>query len=156
VWESSEVAAVRFASGIVLALSGLLLVGCVSADEQRAQDMSADQQRCAASGFQPGTSAMAECMDTAAASRAADKDRDAFNRAQRDQLQAQRDADERARDDAQAQKNRDDFQRDFQRLQAGGSIVPDDRDDDTNRPTAAQIPGMVCDGTGDDATCDAR
>lgn len=150
----------RLPLGAALLCGVLLLAGCVSPEEQRAQDMASDQQNCAGLGFTPGSAAMAKCMSTAAASRAADKDRDAYNQAQRDRLQAEEDAAERARDDAQAQKNRDDFDREFQQLQQQAAQVGrpsgDMGDDGFNRPTAAAIPGMVCTGTGMDASCDAR
>lgn len=55
------------------------------------------------------------------------------------------------------QKNRDDFDRNFRQLSAeADAIGRPSSDDGFNAPTASQIPGMVCDGTGADATCDAR
>ena len=144
----------------IVALSILALAGCVSPEDQRAQDIATDSDRCQSAGFAPGSDAMARCMSSAAATRSADKDREAFQEAQRQQQQAQRqqqEAAEKARDDEWAQRNRDEFQRDYRELSAkADAIGQPSSDNDFNPPTASRIPGMVCDGTGEDAACDAR
>ncbi len=145
---------------LILAFVAMAFAGCQSPDEQRAQDASSDSAQCQSLGFTPGTDAMARCMSSAAATRSADKDRAAFEDAQRRQQQAQQqqqaDA-QKAQDDAWAQKNRDDFDRNFRQLSAeADAIGRPSSDDGFNPPTASRIPGMVCDGTGADAACDAR
>ncbi|MBB4242097.1 MULTISPECIES: hypothetical protein [Rhizobium] len=54
-----------------------LLASCKTAEQQRAIDMANDNKQCQAQGFAPGSQALAECMDTAAQSRAADQTRQA-------------------------------------------------------------------------------
>lgn len=134
---------------VSVALLCLAISGCdstwemVSADEQRARDMAEDSQRCQAAGFQAGSRAMADCMNTAAATRTADKNRDARNQIQQASLQQQdaAGAARRAADDAATQRRRDEFQRDFQRLgnqaDAVGTIGSDSGDDVMGRGTAA-------------------
>ena len=132
----------------------------MSPEDQRAQDIATDSDRCQSAGFAPGSDAMARCMSSAAATRSADKDREAFQEAQRKQQQAQQQqqaAAQKAQDDDWAQKNREDFDRNYRQLSAeADAIGRPSSDDDFNAPTASRIPGMVCDGTGEDAACDAR
>lgn len=63
-------------TGILFAL--LTLSGCKTPEQQRAIDLRNDANRCAAAGFQPGSDAMASCMNTAARTRTADENRDAW------------------------------------------------------------------------------
>lgn len=106
---------------------------------------------------------MARCMNTAAATRTADQNRAAYTQVQQDQIkqqQQQQDAANRARDDAQAQRDRGEFQKNYKALSdqadAFGKGGSNNDGDATNPPTASQIPDMVCEGSGDNAICDAR
>lgn len=91
----------RVTGGLGLAAAGLMLAalsGCSGDSMQR------DAQRCAAAGFVPGTTPMAQCMDTAAATRANDDwvGQRRFQQSQ-DQLRMQQDsidARNRAQEDA--------------------------------------------------------
>ncbi|MGU3416669.1 hypothetical protein [Enterobacter bugandensis] len=56
----------------------LILSGCVSPDQQRAIDLQNDAKKCAATGFKPGSEAMARCMSTAAQMRANDEEREVW------------------------------------------------------------------------------
>ena len=62
-------------SALLTLLGVLALIACTSPEEQRAED----QSRCSGYGFQPGTTAFAQCMMTADMRRdakaQADKDR---------------------------------------------------------------------------------
>ncbi|MBP0580510.1 hypothetical protein J8I29_14395 [Labrys sp. LIt4] len=63
---------------VLIVLGALsLLAGCKTDEQQRAIDMRNDNRLCQAQGFAPGSQALAECMNTAAQSRAADKARQA-------------------------------------------------------------------------------
>lgn len=123
---------------IFVAAACMSLAGCVSPEQQRGEDLALDSNRCASLGFQPGSSQMAQCMDTAAATRATDKNRN--DRA----LQAQQDriADDNARTTA-------DFNDRLRRSQNETSPA-------SSLPSAAGISGMQCSGSGDDQSCDAR
>ncbi|MFC4623957.1 hypothetical protein ACFO1V_01715 [Daeguia caeni] len=63
-------------AGLTLVLGGLV-AGCVSSEEQRAMDMARDRDYCLSLGFPTGSSALAECMATASASREAERNRQA-------------------------------------------------------------------------------
>lgn len=151
------------------------LAGCVTAEEQRGQNLAIDNRNCAASGFAPGSQAMAQCMATASAARSADQDRQAQWQAQQQAMQAQRDRDQAARDardrqiaDQEARNRENRIRATMSQPQPGipaiqpVEIKPKDldpmgtRNDDAQPPTASRIPGMNCTGTGDEATCDAR
>ena len=150
----------------------LCLAGCVTPEEQRARNLTIDNRNCAASGFAPGSDAMANCMATASAARTADQDRQAAWQAQQRAVQAQRDRDQAALDarnrrmDDQAARDREASVRATMNQPRPGipTIRPKDldpmgagNDDDNGQPpTASRIPGMNCTGSGDDATCDAR
>ncbi|EPA1042888.1 hypothetical protein ACQZWC_004600 [Enterobacter bugandensis] len=63
----------------------LVLAGCVSPEQQRAMDLQSDANQCAATGFKPGSEAMARCMRTAAQMRINDEDREARIQQQQDE-----------------------------------------------------------------------
>ncbi|RDJ25452.1 hypothetical protein DWF00_15340 [Bosea caraganae] len=58
-----------------LIATALVLTGCVSPEGQRRRDLIAESQQCQNLGFAAGSPELAQCMDTAAASRSADADR---------------------------------------------------------------------------------
>ncbi|MDX3927211.1 MAG: hypothetical protein QHC90_15590 [Shinella sp.] len=134
------------------------LSACQTPEEQRTQDLQDDRRNCEAAGFAPGSNAMANCMDTAAAARSADKDRQAMADRQRQTEQAQRDADW----DRQVQQTRDQTRADADAWRSGTgpyanqSFGTSGGNSDTTMPSAAGIDGMECTGTGDDAVCNAR
>ncbi|OHV77044.1 hypothetical protein LCM4573_09685 [Rhizobium sp. LCM 4573] len=136
------------------AVLAVALAACRSPEEQRARDLQNDAQGCAAAGFTPGSNAMANCMNTAAAARSADKDRQA---AAERQQQARQTADDAAWD-RRVQKIRDDTRADADAWSSGTgryASAPSNDDDDT-MPSAAGLDGMECVGTGPDSACNAR
>lgn len=131
----------------------LTLSGCQTPEEQRAQDLQNDAQHCAAAGFSTGSNAMANCMDTAAAARSADKDRQAAAQLQQ---QAKRAADDAAWD-RRVQQIRNDTRADADAWSSGtGRYSNSAGNDDNTLPSAAGVNGMECVGTGADAACNAR
>ena len=146
----------RIAFGLFVSL--LLLAGCQTPEEQRAAELSADNSRCASLGFAAGSTAMADCMETAAANRQADRDRELQRQAmqvQRDKDDAEQQARQRQIDDQAAQDRYERIQREMNKpLPTGFGMNSDDSNDQP--PTASRIPGMSCTGSGDDAACDAR
>lgn len=90
-----------FFVGAEMLIMALLLSGCVSPDEQRAINLQNDANKCAATGFKPGSEAMARCMSTAAQMRANDEEREAWIQQQRNdewnrqQRQLEKDTDAR-------------------------------------------------------------
>ena len=161
---------------LILVGLAFCLAGCVTAEEQRARNLALDNRNCAASGFAPGSEAMAQCMATASSARSADQDRQAQWQAQQQAMQAQRERDQAARDahnrqiaDQEARDRENRIRATMNRPQPGiptiqpVEIKPKDLDPmgtgnggDAQPPTASRIPGMNCTGTGDEATCDAR
>jgi hypothetical protein len=149
-------------AAILIAL-GVGLSSCVTDEEQRGRDLALDRNRCSGLGFQPGSQALAQCMDTASANRAADQDRQAAawrqDQARQARAQADADADRRARQaDADAKRQADIDAWGRQRQRDRDAIMPTQppAPDAGPLPSAARIPGMQCSGTGDDASCDAR
>ena len=63
----------------------LILSGCVSPEQQRAIDLQNDANNCAATGFKPGSEAMARCMRTASQMRINDENREASIQQQQDE-----------------------------------------------------------------------
>lgn len=145
---------------IVPACLGLVLAGC--APQPRVDPIVEDTNSCAAAGFAPGSPEMASCLRTAANSRQQEANRQARadeSQARRDEAAKQRQAAEDAADqaawDRRTQQSRDEAAALMSGQQTGFAVPEDDGDDDFNRPTAAGIPGMECEGVGADASCDA-
>jgi hypothetical protein len=118
-----------------------LMIGVCQADEQeRGKDLVLDKSRCVSLGFAPGSTALAQCMRTAAAARADDKQRNAKALAATN-----------ARIEAENAQRAAEFNRKMQEDQAGAFAPPA-----STLPSAAAIPGMQCSGSGDDQSCDAQ
>jgi hypothetical protein len=70
-------------SGVMIAT--LTLAGCVSPEQQRAINLQNDANKCADTGFKPGSEAMARCMNTAAQMRMNEENREALIYQQREE-----------------------------------------------------------------------
>lgn len=104
---------------IIVGVAAFGLLGCVSAEEQRAMDL----QRCGGFGFAPGSDGMANCLLSVTQQREAEAaaERRAFeqNRLISDQRNREREVAERSRRDAADEARRDDFMKSFNAAPAG-------------------------------------
>ena len=145
--------------GALIACAGLgaMLVGCVSPEEQRA----ADQQQCVGFGFAPRTESFANCMLKVSQQRQAEAAAQQRQQQRLDAAAAEREKQRQAEQDAANRAASDKSYQDWLTLSGHGpealpSMAPDAEADEWQPPTASRIPGMVCDGEGADAACDAR
>lgn len=122
---------------LAMAVVAVSLSACVSSEDGRGRDLALDSTRCANLGFAVGSSEMADCMDTAAATRAVDQDRNARALAATN-----------ARIQADDERRSADFQAKMRSGTPASSPYP--------MPSAAGIPGMQCSGSGDDQACNAQ
>ena len=142
----------------VVILSGIAvgLAGCVSPEEQRA----ADQQQCAGFGFTPGTDAFASCMLKITQQRQAEIAAQQRQQQRLDAVAAEQDKQRQAEQDAANKAASEKSYQDWLTLSGhGADTAPEASGDDAGDwqpPTASRIPGMVCEGEGEDAACDAR
>lgn len=131
------------------------LAGCIDPEQQ----LALDRQQCAGFGFTPGTDAFAGCMMRITQQRQAEA---AAAERQRQQNQAIADQQAKQRQAEQDAANRAASEQSYQNwLKMSGHadpvVVPSSGGDTGYPPpTASRIPGMVCEGEGDEATCDAR
>jgi uncharacterized protein HemX len=139
---------------VVLSAIGLL-AACVTPEQQRA----ADQQQCAGFGFTPGSAPFANCMMRIAQQRQAETAAQQRQQQQLDAIAAEQDKQRQAEQDAANKAASEKSYQDWLTLSGHGAdpvpaAIPDA--DPWQPPTASRIPGMVCDGEGEDAACDAR
>jgi hypothetical protein len=135
----------------------VLLAACVSPEQQRA----ADQQQCVGFGFAPGTDAFANCMLRISQQRQSEIAAQQRQQQQLDAAAAEQEKQRRAEQDAADQAASEQRYQDWLTLSGHGpqpeSSSPASEDaEEWQPPTASRIPGMVCDGEGADAACDAR
>ena len=120
-----------------------------------------DQQQCVGFGFAPGSDGFATCMMRTSQQRQAEA---AAHQRQQQQLDAAAAAEEKQRQAEQDAANKAASEKSYQdwlTLSGHGqqelpSMAPENEPDPGQPPTASRIPGMVCDGEGADAACDAR
>ncbi len=152
----------RPSASLVVGLGLALLAGCGPTAEEQAEMAAAqrasDQGKCAGFGFTPGTDAFARCMMQIPTQREAQAAADCRAAA------AQAAADQRAKDAAKAAADAADQdawdrktgQGKYSSSYSRSTTSSPSESSSAPLPSAAAIPGMVCSGTGDEATCDAR
>jgi hypothetical protein len=119
-------------------------------------ELKVDNDRCMALGYPAGSAQLATCLRTASEARKKEKDRQTQSQIEADRVAAAKKAESDRRDEAAREKQ----QQDISDIMSGNG---DPFDTMTGRqtadpdplPSAAAIPGMVCTGEGDDASCDA-
>lgn len=105
-----------------------------------------DQQQCAGFGFAPGSDGFANCVMRVSHQRQAEVAAEQAKQRQAEQDAANKAASEKSYQDCLVLSG----------LASGSAAPPVGGAEPSQPPTTSHIPGMVCEGEGDDASCDAR